>query len=210
MSSLIPGTGRRVSGISSWMNAQVCLSLRLSVACPPSNSTISLINCSSFLTRCAHTRVWHSVLSLAVPTTGTCLSLGTLHVHFRASGNTLTTTMTYSSNSVDPSMWTRHSAAFLTEGQFYLTHGDLLPHNILMMGRRLQLSSTGRLLPITPSFGNIARCMIRDGWRLHGDVSLPTILQVCTGRRRSGLYLGSFVISIAIICILDNVWGILI
>lgn len=60
MSSSILGTGRKASGISSWRNAQACLSLRLSVACPPPNSTISLISCSSFPTRCAHTHYWCS------------------------------------------------------------------------------------------------------------------------------------------------------
>ncbi|KAF8811758.1 hypothetical protein BYT27DRAFT_7221340 [Phlegmacium glaucopus] len=52
-------------------------------------------------------------------------------------------------------------SVFPTEGQVYLTHGDLLPHNILVDGS--QLSSTGRLPAITPSSGSIAGCTIQDG-----------------------------------------------
>ena len=67
-------------GVWYFLNAQVCLLLRLLVACPPQNSKISLVSCSSFSTRCAHTWARHSETLTAVPTTtGTCLSLGTLH-----------------------------------------------------------------------------------------------------------------------------------
>ena len=210
MSSPIPVTGGKASGIFSWRNAQACLSLRLSVACPPPNSTISLISCSSFSMRCAHTRVWLSELSLAVPTTtGTCLALGTLHTHFRVSRSISTTTATCSSNFVDPSTWTSYSAVFRRrDSSISLTATSYLT-TFSWTGRRLRLSSTGRLLVITPSSGSIVECMIRDGWRLHGDVFSLAFSQVRVGRRRSGLYLESFVISVSIILTLDSVWGFL-
>jgi len=43
MSSSIPDTGRKASDISSWRNAQVCLSVPLSMACPSPNSTRPLV-----------------------------------------------------------------------------------------------------------------------------------------------------------------------
>ena len=128
-------TGRRASNISSWKNAQACLSVALSMACPPSNLTRSLISCSSSSMRCPQIRARRSALSLAGPTTtGTCLIFGTLHTHCRVL------------RSID------HYRKIFLEfcGTFSWT------------GRGLQLSF--RLLNIiTRGSGSIAGCMIRNG-----------------------------------------------
>ena len=129
MSSSIPGTGGVRCLVFTWTNTQACVSLRLSTACPPLNLTLAARHSRDAFVhendaadvRGGHRRSLQYNRNMPIPW------------NLPHALSNIKEYLDYRDIFLESCCRVRELfGCFSTEGQLYLTHGDFLPHNILV------------------------------------------------------------------------------